>query len=298
MKRRWLLLATFFLTGCLTSNGLQYEAVSEQNVYRIARTRKGMSESQVLKIMHKPYSYESFQIDDDVYDVWFYVTRTTGLDQTRMVPQNLTPLTFKNGVLVGSGYYWYYYAMREQAAEMAAQNPPPPKPPTQEQEDKEFEQLLRPPEKPADQPKQEPTTSTFILTSDEQVSTIAKQSSTGSQLPQWTPSPIGAIQKQKISKVRIGMTETEVTNLIGSPDSYETYTISNDVYDVWFYEVTNRSGNPTNVPLTFKNSNLIATTQRYYNKVKAKANPDSVNGYNKDADRMIEDENEQNFDFW
>lgn len=148
MRYSWLLLIAAIFTGCLASNALTYESKATTNQYHLARVRKGMSEKQVLQIMHKPYSYETFQADDDIYDVWFYVTRATGLDQTRMVSQNLTPLTFKNGILVGTGYNWYYYAMKAEAMELEAQQPHPIQKPTQSIEDKEFEKALRAPIKP------------------------------------------------------------------------------------------------------------------------------------------------------
>lgn len=116
------------------------------NQYRLARVRKGMGQKQVLQVMHKPYKYETFEIEEDVYDVWFYVTRTTVLDQSRMVPQNLTPLTFKNGILVGTGYTYYYYLVKAEAHELNP-NELPDKPKIEKnkstQEDKEFEKTLR-----------------------------------------------------------------------------------------------------------------------------------------------------------
>lgn len=138
------------LTGCLASNALTYTAESTTNQYHLARVRKGMSEKQVLQIMHKPYSYETFHAEDDIYDVWFYVTKPTGLDQTRMVAQNLTPLTFKNGILVGTGYTWYYYAMKAQAMELEPQKPVPINHhEKQTMEDRTFEKALRAPGKPS-----------------------------------------------------------------------------------------------------------------------------------------------------
>lgn len=95
MMKPYAYLLSLGLAGCMANNCLEYDSVAQNNLYHVARTRKGMTEREVLAIMHKPYSYESFEVGDDVYDVWFYVTRTTGLGQTRMVPQNLTPLTFK-----------------------------------------------------------------------------------------------------------------------------------------------------------------------------------------------------------
>src|SRR5690606_33132008 len=95
----------------------------------------------------------------------------------------------------------------------------------------------------------------------------------GARLDFWSPVPMAAIQKDMLSQAKIGMSETEVTNLIGSPASYESFTLNDDVYDVWFYEVMDRSGNITYLPLTFKNSVLAAKSQRYYNKIRAKATP-------------------------
>ena len=133
----------------MASNALTYDSQATINQSHLARVRKGMSEKQVLQIMRKPYSYETFQVEDDVYDVWFYVTKPTGLDQTRMVAQNLTPLTFKNGILVGNGYTWYYYAMKAESMELEPQKPIPiehhKKSTT---EDEAFEKVLRAPGKP------------------------------------------------------------------------------------------------------------------------------------------------------
>lgn len=79
------------------------------NVSNLPRLAIGMNEAEVLKIMHHPYSQETHTIQCDTYDVWFYVTRTTALGQSRMVPLNLTPLTFKNGRLIGWGYDHYHH---------------------------------------------------------------------------------------------------------------------------------------------------------------------------------------------
>jgi outer membrane protein assembly factor BamE (lipoprotein component of BamABCDE complex) len=246
MKRDYLILAGLALGGCMASNSLQYSAVSEANLYHIARVRKGMSEREVLKIMHKPYSYESFQVDDEIYDVWFYVTQTTGLDQTRMVPQNLTPLTFKNGILVGTGYYWYYYAMKAQSEEAAAINPVLKKK-TQDEEDKDFENLLKDyPQKPSVQPVQPPQ-------QQPKPTTMA------------APNPCEA----RLDPV-IGMSEIEVGSIMGPPARTQAFEIAGDFYDIWFYEtVPNKTGKPSIIPqkanpLIFKNSLLVSTSEEEY----------------------------------
>jgi outer membrane protein assembly factor BamE (lipoprotein component of BamABCDE complex) len=287
----------------MASNSLQYETIAENNLYRIARTRKGMDEKQVLSIMHKPYCYETFVMEDDVYDIWFYVTRTTGLDQTRMVPQNLTPLTFKNGTLVGSGYYWYYFALKEEASEMARRCPPKPKPMTQEQMDQDFEQnhIRAVPQAPTQAPAAKIQTPQVAppakLQSPAKASPslskrVPQASTDGKQIAQTTPGG------QSLSRVQIGMTDTEVTNLLGTPNGHETYRIGGDIYDVWFYNSVSGFGATGRVPLTFKNSVLVGKTDKYYQRVKSIAQKGSVHGYTKDAEDMQQQESEQNFDFW
>lgn len=268
MRKCGFILLGMTIAGCVANNSLQYDAVAQANVYRIARVRKGMSEKEVLQIMHKPYSYESFEADEDVYDVWFYVTRPTGLDQTRMVPQNLTPLTFKNGVLVGTGYSWYYFAMREKAS--AAPTPEAEKPKSQEEEDREFEKELRAPVP----------------------NNVPAQSSPVSQLV--------SVSEKSFTKVRTGMTKEEVMDLIGSPGDEENLSVGDDVYDVWFYQVNPKDSKkaPKRVPLTFKNDVLVGTTQKTYNAVRKKAGVERVGEYDQEDDRFQEGEAEQNFDYW
>jgi outer membrane protein assembly factor BamE (lipoprotein component of BamABCDE complex) len=267
MKGYWLIPLSICFTGCMVSNGLQYEAMSETNMYHIARVRKGMSERQVLQIMHKPYSYETFEVAEDVYDVWFYVTRATGLDQTRMVPQNLTPLTFKNGVLVGTGYSWYYYAMKGQADEVASQQPQREKPKTQQEEDVEFENALKSTVKPqsANPIQKNPTNEAQEkLPPNEHIIMNGAFSLNTSRDKTCGPNRFSILSK--------GMSETQVINIVGEPVKYETFELNSDIYDVWFYElVASKSGKPSivpqnMVPLTFKNAVLISTNDdEFYN---------------------------------
>jgi outer membrane protein assembly factor BamE (lipoprotein component of BamABCDE complex) len=255
MKTRWLLLSGFVLSSCIANNCLHDDSVAQNNLYHIARIRKGMSEKEVLYIMRKPYSYETFQVGDDVYDVWFYVTRTTGLGQTRMVPQNLTPLTFKNGILVGTEYYWYYFAMKEQAAEMASEAPQEEPKKTPQQEDVEFEKALK-------APPQEKTPPTLLHSAN-----------------------------TSVQKIKVGMSDTEVINLVGEPERLESYTLNQDVYEIWFYKGAKS-------PLTFKNGTLVSTKTDYYERIKKSGSPNKLDSYDRGADRLQEEESEQNFDYW
>jgi outer membrane protein assembly factor BamE (lipoprotein component of BamABCDE complex) len=428
MKSYWLIPLGICIAGCMASNGLQYEAMSETNQYHMAKLRKGMSEKQVLQIMHKPYSYESFQVEDDIYDVWFYVTRPSGLAQTRMVAQNLTPLTFKNGTLVGTGYNWYYYAMKEEAAQVAAQKPETETPKTQEAEDKDFEKTLRanpnppstslsdpnPIQKNTPQnPKLPPNVQTigegevsygpnvqkdygptrflslvkgmsetqvfqmigepmkyesfemnhdlydvwfyetiksksnkpslipqnltpiifknsmFISMSDDELYRLKDQASriqsaqklasdqveekssaeiTTEQSPRkkysifkpYVPKTPLSVSQKSFSKMRRGMTEKKVMDLLGSTAEQEVITIGDDVYDVWFYEITPKNAkNPSKkIPLTFKNGKLVGLSVVEYEKIKKQADENERLKSRQDVDRGEEEESEQNFNYW
>lgn len=285
MRRYWVILG-IFAGGCLTSNGLQYEAMSETNQYHMARVRKGMSQRQVLEIMHKPYSYETFEVEDDVYDVWFYVTRPTVLDQTRMVPQNLTPLTFKNGVLVGTGYQWYYYAMKEQAAEISLQKPEAEKPKTQKEEDTEFEKSLRSvpqknsPKEPIQNkaPEEQKLPPNVHIISQGESEPDANPNEVHETVYQPyckpCPSPTKTCGPERFSALSKGMTESQVFETLGEPLKYDTFQMNADVYDAWFYDtIASKTGKSSLIPqaqtiLTFKNGVLISKDDEKYFKLK------------------------------
>lgn len=125
------------LTGCMGNMGLSSLADSEVNIYNLARISKGMSQRDVYAIMHMPYDYDTIYIGADIYDVWFYTTTPTVLGQSRMVPQNLTPLTFKNGMFIGRGYPIYDSVLKLKEGKVK-----PPAPP-EHREDKAIEKTLQ-----------------------------------------------------------------------------------------------------------------------------------------------------------
>lgn len=112
---KWLsvLLLLLNMTGCLANNGLGSAAASQDNIWNLSRLSIGMNESQVMHVMHQPYMKRSFENEGNIYHIWFYVTRPVGLDQSRLVRQNLTPLTFENGVLLGWGFDFYHHVIRK-----------------------------------------------------------------------------------------------------------------------------------------------------------------------------------------
>jgi len=98
--------------SCVANTVLGDAHNAENNVSRLSRVSLRMDKETVLRIMHAPYDKEVFRIGEDRYEVWFYVTSSTVLGQSRMVPRNMTPLTFRDQVLVGFGYDYYYWLKR------------------------------------------------------------------------------------------------------------------------------------------------------------------------------------------
>lgn len=272
------LLLSCLCSGCIGNQGLRSEAASETNASRLIHVEKGMSQSQVFAVMRNPYSYETFHVGDDVYDIWFYVTRAAGLGQTRMVPQNLTPLTFKNGVLVGTGYNWYHYAMNEEVKQNRAPEEPLHR---DDEENKEIENALKPLSSQAEPIAQTPT---------------AQQSSPSGPVRFMKPwKPVLGAKKIEVSKIQIGMTEAEVTRMLGTPARMETYRIRDDLYEIWFYEIATSK---KQMPLTFKNGVLVNKTPEFYQQIKNGASKEAINGYDREAEDMEQQESDQNFNYW
>lgn len=130
------------LTGCAGNDGLYTLDASNKNVYRISSLAVGMSQTLVLQIMKQPYSHQSFERGESVYDIWFYITTPTVLGQTRMVPQNLTPLAFKDGILIGWGFN-YYNHFKKQQEEVLNQTEGKPQKENPEAPDNELENTLK-----------------------------------------------------------------------------------------------------------------------------------------------------------
>lgn len=98
----------FLLTGCMSNSSLETMGMTQENVWNLSRLCVGMNESQVLRVMQHPYTKKTMTHEGIIYNIWFYVTSPTGMTQSRLVSQNLTPLTFANGFLKGWGFDYYH----------------------------------------------------------------------------------------------------------------------------------------------------------------------------------------------
>jgi Protein of unknown function (DUF3192) len=129
--------------GCMPNECLSAAAAAETNVYHISLLKTGMNQVEVLKIMRHPYSDQMYYFDEAIFDVWFYVTGNVVLGQSRMMPGNLTPLVFRNGILIGWGN-GYYNMVKSRDLEAKRAKLPLPAAPTQESEieNKELEKSL------------------------------------------------------------------------------------------------------------------------------------------------------------
>ncbi len=139
--RRSLFVSLVLLSGCLANQGLGTASAAEVNIYRMSEICLGMTEEEVFRIMRYPTREEEILTEEACYDIWFYITRSTALDQSELRPHNLTPLIFKDGVLVGRGYDYYnkLKAKRKPSSEAVSMSSKPTQPPKKDQPPKPEE---------------------------------------------------------------------------------------------------------------------------------------------------------------
>lgn len=143
------------LCGCLANNTLGTTTRADLNIYHIDKVHKGMTDEQVFQVMSYPDKQAVFETDQGEYQVWYYVTRGTVMDQSRLLPRNLTPLVFKDGVLVGRGYdYVHWLADKQKNRGNETQVPGP----AQSPENVPLEKSLTPGTGPQTKSPNKPTT--------------------------------------------------------------------------------------------------------------------------------------------
>ncbi len=91
----------------MSNQGLSTLSSAQENIWNLSRICVGMNTCKVRCIMHQPYKTHCFTHDGLTYWIWFYVTRPTALDQRCLLKQNVTPLVFEEGILIGWGYDVY-----------------------------------------------------------------------------------------------------------------------------------------------------------------------------------------------
>lgn len=106
MKIRPIYFLFIFLAGCAGSP-LQTSVEAEKNRMQIGDVRLGMNQAFVRNIMGPAYKKEIRTINAREYEVWYYLTKGTLLDQSRYLDENFTPFIFSENALVGWG--WKYF---------------------------------------------------------------------------------------------------------------------------------------------------------------------------------------------
>jgi hypothetical protein len=108
-----------------------------------------MNEEEVYRIMRAPRYVDQIVLEDGCYDIWFYVTRGTVLDQSQLVQKNLTPVVFQDGFFVATGYDYYKSLIKKRdrasGERGGAKKAPTPK---KEIENKSLEKALDTPTAP------------------------------------------------------------------------------------------------------------------------------------------------------
>src|SRR3989338_2568535 len=121
-----------FLQICKYNDSLETLSASETNITNLSRIHYGMTEEEVECVMHLPYKKKSFEIENDSYEVWFYITNATTSDQKKLVRTNLTPLIFKNDLYISKGYNYYYWLIKQEETENLKSSPLPSQKPSSE----------------------------------------------------------------------------------------------------------------------------------------------------------------------
>lgn len=247
-------------------------SMAVNNISNLSRISVGMNETEVLQIMHKPYSRETVQYEGDTVEFWFYVTRPTGLDQDRLLHQNLTPLAFKNGILIGWGFNYYNHFARQEKIQGSQKK----KAPVQE-EDVNLEKALEVP------PSKKGAGSTPITPEKPSSQTPSQQKS----IPKEN-SPSKPAQKAPLKQADPNMPHPEPLELgppSGTPKQTSQYLTR------LFLTQSDDSKTDNSIEETKSEKGRNPKKQKEKTK-KAPEHPDSQD------EHMIEQDNETNFDFW
>jgi len=158
MTRAFIISTTLILGGCLSNHVLTSNSAAIQNVERLNQLQIGMTKDEVYQIMRYPATEDEIVTDDGSYDVWFYITKASILDQSQLVARNLTPLIFKDGVFIAIGRNYYNQLLQKSKQPVLSNEPPSaPEPMKENRENVPLEKILTP--SPNNQPKSIPASS-------------------------------------------------------------------------------------------------------------------------------------------
>lgn len=94
MKKALLLLMVLFMCGCACAG------IAKKNNEMMLMLNIGQSKDEIMKLMGKPVKNEKYTIGGSEMDVWYF---RTDCDIWDWDDDDLTPMVFKNGQLIGWG---------------------------------------------------------------------------------------------------------------------------------------------------------------------------------------------------
>lgn len=107
--RYYLILALFLITSACAFNPLRRSVEAENKKIEMFNLKRGMDQNDVKMALGCPHKTETINYDNQLYVVWYFITKGPYLYQTRLINENLSPVVFKDGVLVGWGWNFYNY---------------------------------------------------------------------------------------------------------------------------------------------------------------------------------------------
>ena len=111
-----LLASSVFLlfAGCSgAANTVLYTMIESDTAYNnLAGLRVGMTQQAAWTIMREPEWEEQVNSPKGMFCIWYYLTRPSLLGQARYLPRNFTPVVFQGGKLIGWGWHYYDIAIQ------------------------------------------------------------------------------------------------------------------------------------------------------------------------------------------
>lgn len=105
------IISLLVLTSCA---GSPYQLGNEarQNRENMIKVGLGQSKEKVLAVMGHPYKTETYSVEGQPLEFWFYLTEAAGVTSQGLSDSNFTPFAFENGVLQGWGRNYYDKTLR------------------------------------------------------------------------------------------------------------------------------------------------------------------------------------------
>lgn len=82
---------------------------ADSNLVKIPLIKENMTKGDIRQIIGNPDKIENKMANGKKYLIWSYITKETTLGQRELLDENLTPIVFFNGRVIGKGRKFYNY---------------------------------------------------------------------------------------------------------------------------------------------------------------------------------------------